>query len=39
MFETQSYSITVTVLWFYDYFLTLDDEVAEFPTITSRGSA
>jgi len=30
MFETQLYSIGLTALWFYDYFLTLADEVVEF---------
>jgi len=30
MFETQLYFIGLTALWFYDYFLTLADEVVEF---------
>ena len=30
MVETQLYALGVTALWFYDYLLTLADEVAEF---------
>jgi len=30
------YAVSLTALWLYDYFLTLDDEVVEFPMITTQ---
>ena len=32
------YLMSVQALWFYDYFLTLDDEVTEFSMITTEGN-
>ena len=34
------YAVSLTALWLYDYFLTLDDEVVEFPVImTLKGNS
>ena len=36
MARTQLYGITLVTLWVYDYFLTVDDEVAGFINETTQ---